>query len=388
MTDPDFRIVDTESDFARVIDLLRAQPCYALDTEFHRERTYYPKLALVQIAWPGDLVLVDPLAVDLRPFAEILESDAVAVLHAADQDLEILELVCGTVPRVLFDTQIAAGFLGLSTPSLTTIYERFVDFRVGKGDRLTDWLQRPLTDGQLVYAANDVARLLEAKDRIVEQLEERGRLSWALDECEIQRVRLRGQRNPDEAWRRIKEARQLRGSARTVARSLAAWRERRAAALDIPVRYVLSDIALTGIAQRPPKDRRDLEKVRGFDRGTREEVVAEILGAVKAGMADENPVVDDVVPGGVEKDLRPAIALISAWVAQLARDLELDASILATRGDIEAFLRGDADARLATGWREDLAGSPVRSLLEGGAAVAFAGNGELVIEERSRKPLS
>ncbi len=388
MTDPDFRIVDTESDFARVIDLLRAQPCYALDTEFHRERTYYPKLALVQIAWPGDLVLVDPLAVDLRPFAEILESDAVAVLHAADQDLEILELVCGTVPRVLFDTQIAAGFLGLSTPSLTTIYERFVDFRVGKGDRLTDWLQRPLTDGQLVYAANDVARLLEAKDRIVEQLEERGRLSWALDECEIQRVRLRGQRNPDEAWRRIKEARQLRGSARTVARSLAAWRERRAAALDIPVRYVLSDIALTGIAQRPPKDRRDLEKVRGFDRGTREEVVAEILGAVKAGMADKNPVVDDVVPGGVEKDLRPAIALISAWVAQLARDLELDASILATRGDIEAFLRGDADARLATGWREDLAGSPVRSLLEGGAAVAFAGNGELVIEERSRKPLS
>ena len=278
--------------------------------------------------------------------------------------------------------------MGLSTPSLTTIYERFADFRVGKGDRLTDWLQRPLTDGQLIYAANDVARLLQAKDQIVEQLEERGRLSWALDECEIQRVRLRGQRNPDEAWRRIKEARQLRGSARTVARSLAAWRERRAAALDIPVRYVLSDIALTGIAQRPPKDRRDLEKVRGFDRGTREEVVGEILGAVKAGMADENPVVDDVVPGGVEKDLRPAIALISAWVSQLARDLELDASILATRGDIEAFLRGDSNARLATGWREALAGSPVRSLLEGGAAVAFAGNGELVIEQRSRKPLS
>ena len=388
MPDPNFRIVDTESEFARVIDLLRSQPCYALDTEFHRERTYYPKLALVQIAWPGDLVLVDPLAVDLRPFSEILESDATAVLHAADQDLEILELVCGTVPRVLFDTQIAAGFLGLSTPSLTTIYERFIDFRVGKGDRLTDWLQRPLTDGQLIYAANDVARLLEAKDRIVEQLEARGRLSWALDECEIQRVRLRGQRNPDEAWRRIKEARQLRGTARTVARSLAAWRERRAATLDIPVRYVLSDIALTGIAQRPPKDRRDLEKVRGFDRGTREEVVGEILNAVKEGLADTNPVVDEVVPGGVEKDLRPAIALISAWVAQLARDLELDASTLATRGDIEAFLRGDDNARLATGWREALAGSPVRSLLEGGAAVAFAGNGELVIEERSRKPLS
>ena len=388
MSEPTFRIVNTDIEFARVIERLMDQPSYALDTEFHRERTYFPKLALVQIAWPGDLVLVDPLAVDLRPFSEILESDSVAVLHAADQDLEILELECGTVPRVLFDTQIAAGFLGLSTPSLTTIYERFVDFRVGKGDRLTDWLQRPLTEGQLTYAANDVARLLEVRDRIVEQLEERGRLSWALDECEIQRVRLRGQRNPDEAWRRIKETRQLRGSARSVARSLAAWRERRAASLDIPVRYVLSDIALSGIAQRPPKDRRDLEKIRGFDRGTRDDVIAEILAAVTHGLADKTPILDDTVQGGVEKDLRPAIALISAWIAQLARDLELDASILATRGDIEAFLRGEATARLSTGWREELAGRPVRSLLEGGAAVAFAGNGELVIEERSRRPLS
>ena len=388
MSEPTFRIVNTDVEFARVIERLKDQPSYALDTEFHRERTYFPKLALVQIAWPGDLVLIDPLAVDLRPFAEVLESDSVAVLHAADQDLEILELECGTVPRVLFDTQIAAGFLGLSTPSLTTIYERFVDFRVGKGDRLTDWLQRPLTDGQLTYAANDVARLLEVRDRIVEQLEERGRLSWALDECEIQRVRLRGQRNPDEAWRRIKETRQLRGSARSVARSLAAWRERRAATLDIPVRYVLSDIALSGIAQRPPKDRRDLEKIRGFDRGTRDDVIVEILAAVTKGLADKTPIIDDTVQGGVEKDLRPAIALISAWIAQLARDLELDASILATRGDIEAFLRGEATARLSTGWREELAGRPVRSLLEGGAAVAFAGNGELVIEERSRRPLS
>lgn len=388
MTSPPFRYVDSDEGLAAVIDRLRGESSYAIDTEFHRERTYFPKLALVQIAWPGDLVLVDPLRVDLRPFAQILEGDATAVLHAADQDLEILELVCGTVPRVMFDTQIAAGFLGLSTPSLTTVYERFVDFKVGKGDRLTDWLQRPLTEGQLTYAANDVARLLEVRDRMTEQLESRGRLRWALDECEISRTRPRGQRDPEEAWRRIKEVRQLRGRSRAVARSLAAWRERRAAALDIPVRYVMSDIALSGIAQRPPKDRRDLERIRGFDKGTREEVVVEILEAVAAGVADTRPVVDEVSGGGVERDLRPAIALISAWIAQLARDLEVDASILATRGDIEAFLRGDDGARLAQGWREELAGRPVRQLLEGGAAVAFAGDGELVIEERSRRPLA
>jgi ribonuclease D len=130
---PEYRIVDTQAGLEAVIEALADQPAYALDTEFHRERTYFPKLALVQIAWPGDLVLIDPLAVDLRPFATILDGDAVAVLHAADQDLEILDLECGTVPKNLFDTQIAAGFIGLSTPSLTTIYERFVGIRLGKG---------------------------------------------------------------------------------------------------------------------------------------------------------------------------------------------------------------------------------------------------------------
>lgn len=388
MTTPEFRVVDTREGLDEVIAALAEQPAYALDTEFHRERTYYPKLALVQIAWPGDLVLIDPLAVDLAPFATILESDAVAVLHAADQDLEILDLVCGTVPRNLFDTQIAAGFLGLSTPSLTTIYDRFVGVRLGKGDRLTDWLQRPLTAGQLSYAANDVRHLLEVRDRLVRELEQRNRLQWALDECEIQRVRVRGQRDPEEAWRRIKEARQLRGQARSVARSVAAWRERKAATLDIPVRYVLSDIALTGIAQRPPSERRDLDRIRGLDRGLRDDAAKELLAAVQAGLDGPAPAADDAPPASIDRDLRPAVALISAWVAQLARDLELDVSLLATRGDIEAFLRDDPDARLGRGWRAELAGAPVRSLLVGGAAVAFAGNGELVIEERSHRPLS
>jgi ribonuclease D len=384
---PEYRIVDTQAGLEAVIEALADQPAYALDTEFHRERTYFPKLALVQIAWPGDLVLIDPLAVDLRPFATILDGDAVAVLHAADQDLEILDLECGTVPKNLFDTQIAAGFIGLSTPSLTTIYERFVGIRLGKGDRLTDWLQRPLTDAQMTYAANDVVHLLDVRDTLEADLQRRGRLQWALDECEIQRIRVRGQRDPDEAWRRIKEVRQLRGQARAVARSVAAWRERRAATLDIPVRYVLSDIALTGVAQRPPTARRDLDKIRGLDRGMRDDAANDLLAAVRTGLDSPVPPSDDVPQTTLDRDLRPAVALISAWVSQLARDLELDVSLLATRGDIEAFLRDDPEARLATGWRSELAGEPVRSLLAGGAAVAFAGNGELVIEERSHRPL-
>jgi len=381
------RIVTTGADLDRIIDELVEVDEYALDTEFHRERTYYPKLALVQVAWDDQLVLIDPLAVDLAPFERVLRSDALAVLHAADQDLEILELVCGTVPDRLFDTQIACGFLGMSTPSLASVHDRFLGMRLGKGDRLTDWLQRPLTDAQLDYAAGDVANLLEIRRRIVAELERRGRLEWADQECELSRVRSRSPRDPDEAWRRIKEARQLKGQSRAVARSVAAWRERRAAALDIPVRYVLSDIALSSIAQRQPRDRATLESIRGFDRGTREEVVVEILAAVATGRESGVPVDDGPSPAALDRDLRPAVALISAWISQLARDLELDPAILATRGDIEAFVRDDPEARLSSGWRAELAGEPVRRLLGGGAAVAFAGNGELVIEERSNRPL-
>ena len=384
---PTYRVVDTDSGFGEVIASLRDVEAYALDTEFHRERTYYPKLALVQLAWPGELVLVDPLAVDMAPFAEILRGPQVAVLHAADQDLEILELVCGTVPAILFDTQVASGFTGLSTPSLATVYERFVGVKVGKADRLTDWLQRPLTDGQLVYAANDVAHLLEVRDILIADLERRGRLQWALDECELQRLRGRGHRDPDEVWRRIKEARQLKGKARGVVQAVAAWRERRAATLDIPVRYVLSDIAVVGIAQRPPRNRADLERIRGFDKGMREDAVNDLLRAVKAGVDGPVPVSDDHPTGGLDRDLRPAVALISAWVAQLARDLELDSGLLATRGDLEALLRGDPTARLAEGWRAGIVGEPIRRLLGGEAAVAFAGDGELVIEERSHRSL-
>jgi ribonuclease D len=239
----------------------------------------------------------------------------------------------------------------------------------------------------MTYAANDVVHLLDVRDTLEADLQRRGRLQWALDECEIQRIRVRGQRDPDEAWRRIKEVRQLRGQARAVARSVAAWRERRAATLDIPVRYVLSDIALTGVAQRPPTARRDLDKIRGLDRGMRDDAANDLLAAVRTGLDSPVPPSDDVPQTTLDRDLRPAVALISAWVSQLARDLELDVSLLATRGDIEAFLRDDPEARLATGWRSELAGEPVRSLLAGGAAVAFAGNGELVIEERSHRPL-
>jgi ribonuclease D len=386
---PDPRLVTTDDAFAAVVDALRDQPRYALDTEFHRERTYFPKVALVQLAWEGGLVLVDPLSVDLSPLAEVLDGPGLAVLHAADQDLEVLDIACRTIPGRLLDTQVAAGFTGMATPSLAALHERELGLKLPKADRLTDWLRRPLEPSQLDYAASDVAHLLDVASRLEQRLETAGRWQWALDECEQLRLRPRGARDPEEAWRRIKEARSLRGSARSIARAVAAWRERRAMQLDLPVRFVLSDLAIVGIAQRPPTNAAALKSIRGLDdRHLKEETAKQLLDVVADAKQKPAPTSDELPPPELDRALRPAVTLVSAWISQLARDLEIDTALLATRADLEALLRGDEDARLATGWRADFVGEPIRKLVSGEAALAFAGQGHLVLEERTHRPLT
>ncbi|HVN51154.1 MAG TPA: HRDC domain-containing protein [Acidimicrobiales bacterium] len=381
-------LVDTEEGLRTVVGALRGEPAYAVDTEFHRERTYFPRLALVQIAWDEHLALIDPLAVDVAPLGEVFDGRGVAVLHAADQDLEVLDLACGTIPSRVFDTQVAAGFVGMSNPSLAALYERVLGIRVPKGHRLTDWLARPLDDQQLDYAAGDVEHLLEVYEKLLVELDARGRRQWVLDECEELRTRERGARDPDEAWRRVKEIRQLRGTPRRVAQAVAAWRERRAAATDQPVRHVLPDLAIVGIAQRHPKTVDQLRQVRGLDdRHLRGPQASEILAAV-ADASDAPPrPQNDGESHELERELRPAVALVSAWVSQLSRNLEIDTGLLGTRADIEALLRGDRDARLAHGWRAELVGEPIRRLVDGEAALAFDRGGELRLEARSGRPL-
>jgi ribonuclease D len=382
-------LIDTREALDHVVERISVEPLYALDTEFHRERTYYPKLALVQLAWRDGLALVDPLAVDLAPLKVVLEGEGVAVLHAADQDLEVLELACGAVPGRLFDTQVAAGFVGMSSPSLGALYERVLGIRVPKADRLSDWLARPLSDTQLDYAASDVAHLLDVHDHLRRELEARGRLGWALDECEEVRARARGVRDPDEAWRRIKEARQLKGRAHAVVRAVAAWRERRAADLDVPPRYVMPDLAVVTIAQRPPRTVGELHKLRGLDdRHLRGKQAEDLLATVARSIDGPSQRREHQPPRDLDRELRPAVGLVAAWVSQLARNLEIDTALLATRADIEGFLRGDEGARLGEGWRAEIVGEPVRRLVDGEAALAFDGKGELVLEERSRRPIA
>lgn len=380
--------ITDQGEFCSLVDELQAQVAIGLDTEFHRERTYFPRIAMVQLSWEDQVALVDPLVLDLEPLGRVLDSDTVTIIHAASQDLEVLLRSCGTVPRRLFDTQVAAGFLGLSAPSLSTVVEREFGVRLPKGDRLTDWLARPLTDTQLTYAASDVVHLIPLWERQREELDARGRLEWAIDEFDQARTKARVSRPPAEAWTRIKEARQLKGQAATVVREVAAWRERRAIDVDQPTRFVMADLAVVAIAQRAPKTLDELRSIRGVDdRHARGELGQQILTAVERGLTqpvERRPRSNHAELG---RELRPAVSLVSSWVSQLARDEELDTALLATRSDLESLLRGDPDSRLATGWRADLVGEPIRKLVSGEASLAFDGNGGLVLESRSAEPL-
>jgi len=376
------RWIDDAPGLAACIDALRDEPRYALDTEFHGERTYWPKLALVQIAWPGGLVLIDPLAVDPAPLAEILAGPGCMVAHASDQDLAILERACGCPPRTLFDTQIAAGFVGLGTPSLASAVERFVGVRLAKGDRLTDWTKRPLSADQRAYAAADVEHLLALHDALLGELGQRDRVQWALDECAERLQRVRSRPEPDTAWWRIKGSRQFRGKTRGVAQCVAAWRERTAERMDMPPRYVLSDLALAGIVQRPPRSRDELDSIRGIDGRFRGANADALLDAVAAGLALEPAELRIARTEHVDRSLAPAVTVIGAWLAQRAAELELDPALLGTRAELAQLLQGEP-SRIATGWRDELVGAPLQRLLHGDAVLALKDGGRR-IELRDR----
>lgn len=387
MTDPggiEFELIEDDASFVRLVDRLVDQDRYAIDTEFHRERTYFPQVALVQIADAHGIALVDALTVDLQPFDKILGGPGLAVMHAARQDLEVLERTCGTVPSRLVDTQLLAGFLGYTSPSLSTLLERELQVRAPKADRLTDWLRRPLGAAQLTYAAADVANLLELHDALWERVVAKDRAPWATEACQELRTEERGPRDPDDAWRRIKEIRHLRSSALAVAQSVAAWRERKAIELDQTPRFILSDLGVVGVAGSAPTTVDELRVLRGVDgrnlRGGMAEELLEVVRAAKGSTPLKAP--SSKVPE-MPAELRPAVPLVSAWVTQRARDLELETSLLATRSDLEDLLRGVPGARLTTGWRAEIVGEPIRRLVEGEAALAFDRSVGLILEARS-----
>lgn len=371
--------IDDDDKLAEFVGHAKGCEAYHLDTEFHRERTYFPQLALVQIEAGGRLAVIDPQSCNARLLIPLLEGNGLAVLHAAQQDLDVLSQSIGSIPRQMFDTQLAAGFVGYSTPSLASLTHAIVGVNVPKGDRLTDWLRRPLTSDQLRYAASDVAHLPAIRAALEAELEQLGRIEWARDACEELRVRPTGPIDPEDAWLRVKDVRTLKGRSRWIARSVAWWREERAMDIDRPPRHVLSDIALLGVAQKAPQSSEDLAQCRGVDAGFAKGPQGRaLLEAVLDGIDDARS--GDLhfpAPEGedLEKGMRSAATLVSAWVTELARQQRLDPTLLATRKDIVDLLTGTPQARLASGWRAAILGRDIEDLVAGRKALTFTGVG-------------
>ncbi len=371
-------MITTEEELADVLAHLMKVDRYGLDTEFIRERTYYPKLALIQIAWADGLVLIDPLAVNVAPLAALFRrEDALAIVHAASQDLEILLQEVDAIPAKMFDPQIAASFLGMSSPSLAKILAEMLEVQIDKGAQLTDWTRRPLPKDALRYAASDVEYLLALHDELEARLRNEGRLGWALEESERFRAVDRGPKDPLRAWWRLKGRARLRRRGQGVAQALCEWRLLTAREEDRPVKWILKDVAILGMAQRPPKDARALTKLRGVDAGQVKRRSNGILGAVERGlsMSDEDLCLPAPKPDRASGDIASIALLAMAWVSARSEETGVDGAILATRDEVQRWLRDDHDVRFLSGWRRELLGADLEAIKSGERAVTVAADG-------------
>jgi ribonuclease D len=362
----------------------RTQGRIGIDTEFMSEGRYRALLCLVQIAVddPGNgagprISLIDSLDdVDPSPIAQLLADPSIeVVLHAGRQDVAILRRAWNTEITNIFDTQLAAGFVGASAQTgYGNLLGAMLGRRVGKTASYTRWDARPLTAEQLSYAAEDVAHLLELADEVKRRLQESGREAWAREECR----RLESatdERDPYSAWERLPRVGQLDPRARAVARELAAWRERTASEEDRPVGSVLADPALIELAKRHPSNVGALEQIRGIHPSGIRRRGAAILDAIAAGMK-ETPIPRDEPRGRSDPEDAPLIVLAESVLRARALEAGLAYELIASRGELEMIVaaarRGEPEPEVRTleGWRSELVGTDLRDLLAGRKAVS------------------
>ncbi len=350
-----------------------------VDTEFMRERTYWPKLCLIQVGGEDEAVAVDPLAegIDLAPLMALLgDPQVLKVFHAARQDIEIVYNMTGRIPSPMFDTQIAAMVCGFGeAASYETLAASLAQASVDKTSRFTDWARRPLSDKQLAYALGDVIHLRDIYRQLKSMLKENKRYAWVEEEMAVLTSAATYDCEPYDAWRRLK-LRSDKPRLCAVVRELAAWREKEAQHLNVPRNRVLRDETLLEIAYHPPKSAKDIAKVRGLSAGFAESRQgAAILQAVER--AQNLPL--EKCPKGLERrhvtgGLAPVVDLLKVLLKHVSEEHGVASRLIATTDDLEDLAMSDnAPVSVLQGWRRELFGELALSLKHGEMTLGLKG---------------
>ena len=372
-------ITDTRA-LAELCGRLGACDYVTIDTEFMREKTYWPILCLVQVAGPDEARIIDALAdgIDLSPLFDLLADETVLkVFHAARQDLEIFHHLSGRLPVPVFDTQVAAMVCGFGdSVGYEALVTKLVGAKIDKGSRFTDWTLRPLSGRQIDYALADVIHLRPAYEKLAQKLHGNGRESWLEEEMAVLANPATYDGEPSQAFRRIKTR---SADARTLAvlREVAAWREKECQRLDVPRNRVLRDEALVEIAHHTPSNPEQLARTRGLgarlakgDRGR------QLLNAVKKGLAvpeGERP--EPKLKPQLPRGIGPVSDLLKVLLKMKSEDSDVASKLLASAADIEliAAFGEQADVRALKGWRREVFGDDALKLRSGEVSMTIKG---------------
>jgi len=382
------RTITTTEELAAYCAEAATHPYITVDTEFLRERTYYSKLCLVQLAMPGKTdegaVLVDPLVegLSLEPLYDLFrDTSVVKVFHAARQDLEIFFVDAQVFPQPLFDTQVAAMVCGFGEQvGYETLVRKIAKEGVDKTSRFTDWSRRPLTDAQKTYALADVTHLRQVYEFLAAKLEETDRHKWVAEELEVLT-------NPDtyitaprDAWKRVK-TRTSSGRFLAIVRELAAFRESFAQERNIPRSRVYKDDALVELASNKPKNHEELGRARLLLRDARKGEIADgILRSVAAGIACANDDVPQPDRSREKLQVNPALAdLLRVLLKAKTESAGVAAKLIATASDLDEIAAGARDVQAMRGWRLEVFGSDAKELCEGKIALTAVGNDVKVV---------
>ncbi len=356
----------------------------ALDTEFMREQTFWPKLCLIQMAADGTEVLIDSLSpeLDLAPFFELMMNERVLkVFHSARQDIEIVHHLAGVVPHPIFDTQVAAMVCGFGEAvSYSMLAKRLLNRNLDKSSRFTDWSRRPLLERQLTYALGDVVHLRDLYPKLKDQLDRSERESWLNEEMAVLTDPTTYQLHPEQAWRRLK-MRVKTPKALALLMELAAWREREAQSQDVPRSRILKDEALYDIASQAPRTAEDLGSLRtlhnGFARSSRGRAVLE---TVARGLQRDMKTVPPIERGEpMPPEAQAVVDLLRVLLKATAGRHGVAPKLIATSDELEAIARSDdADVPVLRGWRRKLFGDDALALKRGELALAIS-QGEVAV---------